>query len=198
MNEFVMPVAQDDVDTGKEFKIEFSSRVFFLCGALADVEVDDLTGKIDVKGYLAVTEGGRIINLCGFEQQVHGAVAQGIGYSLMEEVLLDEGRILNRNFTNYIIPISRDIPEIASVSVETVESTGPFGMKGIGEVGTNAPLPAIAGAVEDARGCRLSRSPLTAGEYASRNGQRAVKRFPIDRLHKTLTVKGMYNTVVCR
>ncbi len=162
VNHFVMPVAQDNVDTGKEFKIGFPHVFFSYAAHLAYVEVDELTGKIDVKGYLAVTEGGRIVNPCGFEQQVHGAVAQGIGYGLMEEILLDEGRILNPNFTNYILPTSMDIPEIATVSVETVESTGPFGMKGIGEVGTNAPLPAIAGAVEDAVGRRLSRSPLTA------------------------------------
>lgn len=162
VNQFVMPVCQDDPDTGKEFRIGFPHVLFSYAAHLAYVEVDELTGKIDVKGYLAITEGGRVINPSGFEQQVHGAVAQGIGYGLMEEVLLDKGKIQNPNFTNYIIPTSRDIPEIASFSVETVESTGPFGMKGIGEVGMNAPLPAIAGAVEDAVGCRLNRSPLTA------------------------------------
>ena len=162
VNQFVMPVAQDNIDTGKEFEIGFPHVFFSYAAHLAYVEVDELTGKIDVKGYLAATEGGRIVNPTGFEQQVHGAVAQGIGYALMEAVLLDEGKILNPNFANYIIPTSRDIPEITSVSVETVESTGPFGMKGIGEVGTNAPLPAIAGAVEDAVGRRLNRSPLTA------------------------------------
>jgi len=162
VNQFIMPVAQDNVDTGKEFKIGFPHVFFSYAAHLAYVEVDELTGKVDVKGYLAVTEGGRIINPSGFEQQVHGAVAQGIGYGLMEEVLLDEGRILNPNFTNYIIPTSLDIPEITSVSVEMVESAEPFGMKGVGEVGTNAPLPAIAGGVEDAVGRRLSRSPLTA------------------------------------
>ncbi len=162
VKQFVMPVAQDDVDTGKEFKIGFPHVFFSFSAHLAYVEVDELTGKIDVKGYLAVTEGGRVLNPTGFEQQVHGAVAQGLGYGLMEEVLLDHGRILNPNFTGYIIPTSLDVPEVASLCVETVESTGPFGMKGIGEVGTNAPLPAIAGAVEDAVGRRLRRSPLTA------------------------------------
>ncbi len=162
VKQFVMPVAQDDVDTGKEFKIGFPHVFFSFAAHLAYVEVDELTGKVDVKGYLAVTEGGRVLNPTGFEQQVQGAVAQGLGYSLMEEVLLDHGRILNPNFTGYIIPTSLDVPEVASICVETVESTGPFGMKGIGEVGTNAPLPAIAGAVEDAVGRRLRRSPLTA------------------------------------
>jgi CO/xanthine dehydrogenase Mo-binding subunit len=89
----------------------------------------------------------------------------------MEEVLLEQGRILNPNFTGYIIPTSLDVPEVTSICVETVESTGPFGMKGIGEVGTNAPLPAIAGAVEDAAGCRLRRSPLTAASVLRATGR---------------------------
>jgi len=161
VNQFVMPVAQDNIETGKEFTIGFPHVLFSYAAHLACVEVDELTGKIDVKGYLAVTEGGRVLNPCTFHQQVHGAVAQGLGYALMEAVQLDEGRILNPNFAGYLIPTSQDVPEITSVPVETVESTGPFGMKGIGEVGTNAPLPAIAGAVEDAVGSRLNRSPLS-------------------------------------
>jgi CO/xanthine dehydrogenase Mo-binding subunit len=177
VNQFVMPVSQDHVDTGKEFKIGFPHVLFSYAAHLAYVEVDELTGKVDVKGYFAVTEGGRIINPSGFEQQVQGAVSQGIGYGLMEEVLVDKGRMLNPNLTSYIIPTSMDIPDIASVSVETVESTGPFGMKGIGEVGTNAPLPAIAGAVEDAIGCRLSRSPLTPGRIL---GAMAAKRGEVE------------------
>lgn len=131
------------------------------------MEVDELTGKIEVREYLAITEGGRVINPQGFEQQVQGAVAQGIGYALMEQVTLDKGEILNPNFANYLMPTSLDLPDIESLAVETVEPTGPFGMKGIGEVGTNAPLPAIAGAIEDALGVRLTQSPFTAGRVLS-------------------------------
>jgi len=173
VNQFVMPVSQDGIDTGKEFKIGFPHVLFAYAAHLACVEVDELTGKVDVKGYLAVTDGGRVINPSYFEQQVHGSIAQGIGYGLMEELLVSEGRILNPNFTNYIIPTFLDIPEIASLPMESVEATGPFGMKGIGEVGTNGPLPAIAGAVEDAMGCRMNRSPITAESilHAMRNGR---------------------------
>lgn len=164
VGQFVMPVCQDKVETGREFKIGFPHVLFSYAAHLACVEVDELTGKVDVKAYLAATDGGRMLNPDGFEQQVHGAVAQGIGYGVMEEVLVEEGKIRNPGFTNYILPTSLDIPEIESVSVETVEATGPFGMKGIGEVGMNAPLPAIAGAVADAVGCSLRKSPLTAQE----------------------------------
>lgn len=161
VGQFVMPVAQDVPDTGKEFFIGFPHVFFSYAAHLAYVEVDELTGKIEVRDYLAVTEGGRVINPQSFEQQVHGAVAQGIGYALMEQVSLEQGEILNPNFTNYLLPTSLDLPDIESLAVETVEPTGPFGMKGIGEVGVNAPLPAMAAALEDALGVRLTRSPFT-------------------------------------
>lgn len=174
ISQFIMPVTQDVPDTGKEFTIGFPHALFSYAAHLAYVEVDELTGKIEVREYLAITDGGRVLNPQGFEQQVQGAVAQGIGYGLMEEVLLHEGKILNPNFTSYILPTSLDIPEIASIAVETVEATGPFGMKGIGEVGVNGPLPAIAGAVEDALGCCMNQSPLRADRVlaAMRAGER--------------------------
>ena len=173
VSQFVMPVAQDVPDTGKEFFIGFPHVFFSYAAHLVYVEVDELTGTIEVRDYLAVTEGGRVINPQGFEQQVQGAVAQGIGYALMEQVLLHQGEILNPNLTNYILPTSRDIPGIESMAVETVEPTGPFGMKGIGEVGANAPLPAIAAALEDALGLRLTRSPFTPDRVLGKMSQGA-------------------------
>jgi CO/xanthine dehydrogenase Mo-binding subunit len=162
ISQFIMPVSQDVPATGKEFAIGFPHALFSYAAHLAYVEVDELTGKVDVIRYLAVTEAGRVINPQCFDQQVQGAVAQGIGYALSEQVRMKDGAILNPNFTNYILPTSLDIPEVASMTVETVEPSGPYGMKGVGEVGVNGPLPAIAGAVEDALGRRIARSPLTA------------------------------------
>lgn len=162
VNQFVMPVSQDNINTGKEFKIGFPHVLFAYAAHLAYVEVDEITGKVELKGYLAVTDGGRVLNPSFFDQQIQGSITQGIGFGLMEEVKIREGKILNPNFTNYIIPTFLDIPDIVSSPMESVESTGPFGMKGIGEVGANGPLPAIAGAVEDALGCRMCRSPITA------------------------------------
>ncbi|MHC1743784.1 MAG: xanthine dehydrogenase family protein molybdopterin-binding subunit [Syntrophobacteraceae bacterium] len=162
MGQAIMPVTQDVPDTGKEFMIGFPHALFSYAAHLACVEVDELTGKTDVLEYLAVTDGGRIINPQGFDQQVQGGVAQGIGYGLMEDLLVEQGRIRNPELTTYIIPTALDIPEITSLAVETLELTGPFGMKGVGEVGVNAPLPAIASAVEDGLGCCLNRSPFLA------------------------------------
>jgi CO/xanthine dehydrogenase Mo-binding subunit len=125
--------------------------------------VDELTGTVDIKAYLAATEAGRVLNPQGFEQQVQGAVAQGIGYALCEEVKLEKGRILTTDLATYIIPSAPDIPEMISLAVETEEPSGPYGMKGVGEVGTNGPLPAIAGGVARACGVGgLRRAPLTA------------------------------------
>lgn len=163
-SQFIMPVVRGVPDTGKEFTIGFPHLFFSHAAHLAYVEIDELTGTVEVKKYLAATEAGRIINPQSFEQQVQGAIAQGIGYALSEQVILKEGNIQNPDFATYIIPTACDIPEITSRPVEDYEPSGPYGMKGVGEVGTNGPLPAIANAVADACGINPNRSPLTA-EY---------------------------------
>jgi len=162
ISQFLMPVVRDKLDTGKEFVIGFPHLLFSYAAHLACIEVDELTGAIDIKFYLAATEAGRVLNPQAFEQQVQGAIAQGIGYALSEEVLLQEGRIMNPDFATFIIPGALDVPEMISLVVEAYEPSGPFGMKGVGEVGMNGPLPAIAGALADACGINLTRSPLTA------------------------------------
>jgi len=162
ISQFIMPVVRDKLDTGKEFVIGFPHLLFSYAAHLVCIEVDELTGAINVEAYLAATEAGRVLNPQAFEQQVHGAIAQGIGYALSEEVLMQEGRIVNPDFATYIIPGALDIPEMVSLAVETYEPTGPYGMKGVGEVGMNGPLPAIAGALADACGVHMTRSPLTA------------------------------------
>jgi len=162
ISQFLMPVVRDVPDTGKAIIIGFPHLLFSYAAHLACVEVDELTGTVEVKAYLAVTEAGRVLNPQGFEQQVQGAIAQGIGYALCEEVKLAEGRILTPDFATYIIPGAPDIPELTSLIVETYEPSGPYGMKGVGEVGINGPLPAIAGAVSRACGIEITRAPLTA------------------------------------
>jgi len=168
ISQFIMPVVRGVPDTGKEFVIGFPHLLFSHAAHLVCVEVDELTGAVEIRKYLAATEAGRVLNPQSFEQQIHGSIAQGIGYALCEQVLLTEGNILNPDFATYIIPTSCDIPEMLSLPVETYEPSGPYGMKGVGEVGTNGPLPAIANAVADACGINPTRSPLTA-EYLLRS-----------------------------
>jgi CO/xanthine dehydrogenase Mo-binding subunit len=161
IDQFVMPVSRDVPDTGTAFPIGFPHALFAYAAHLAAVEVDTLTGRVRVRHYLAVTDGGRVLNPQHYDQQVHGAVAQGIGYALTEDLDVREGRIRNPDLGRYLLPTSLDVPAIGSMAVATVEDTGPFGMKGIGEVGINGPLPAIAGAVNQAVGLRADRAPLT-------------------------------------
>jgi CO/xanthine dehydrogenase Mo-binding subunit len=162
ISQFLMPVVRDKLDTGKAFVIGFPHLLFSYAAHLVYIEVDELTGGIAVKAYLAATEAGRVLNPQAFEQQIQGAIAQGIGYALSEEVLLTDGHILNPDFATYIIPGALDVPELISLAVEAYEPSGPYGMKGVGEVGMNGPLPAIAGALADACGIHMTRSPLTA------------------------------------
>jgi CO/xanthine dehydrogenase Mo-binding subunit len=116
---------------------------------------------VEVLDYLTVTEAGRVLNPQGFEQQVQGGVAQGLGYALSEDMRIEQGRVLAGSFATYVIPTALDVPEIAVRAAEIVEPSGPFGMKGVGEVGFNGPLPAVAGAVKDACGADVRRAPLT-------------------------------------
>ncbi len=162
IDQHVMTVASDGNLNASGFILGFPHVLFSYSAHLVGIEIDELTGGVSVLFYLAVTDAGRIINPQGVEQQIHGAVAQGLGYALYEDIRLRDGKILNPSFTNYIIPTSLDVPDIASLTVETVESTGPFGMKGMGEVGMNGPLPVVAGAVLDAVGVWSNRSPITA------------------------------------
>lgn len=161
ISQFLMPVARDGLDTGKEFVIGFPHLIFSHAAHLAAIEVDELTGAVEVIAYAAATEAGRVLNPQTFTQQVQGAIAQGIGYALFEEVVSRQGKILTPDFTTYHIPGAKDVPDIDLGIVETWEPSGPYGMKGVGEVGTNGPLPAIANALYDACGIRLTRSPLS-------------------------------------
>jgi CO/xanthine dehydrogenase Mo-binding subunit len=160
--QYLMPVVKNPPDTGKAFFIGFPHLLFSYSAHLVCIEVDELTGAISVKDYLAVTEAGRVINPQSYEQQIQGAIAQGLGYALSEDLRLREGSILTPDFATYIIPGALDVPDITSISVEVYEDTGPYGMKGVGEVAMNGPLPAIANALADACGIRPTQSPLTA------------------------------------
>ncbi|MDD3846069.1 MAG: xanthine dehydrogenase family protein molybdopterin-binding subunit [Syntrophorhabdaceae bacterium] len=138
------------------------AHVLFSYGAhLARIEVDTLTGRIDVVDYVAVTDAGKVLNRSVYDQQVQGSIAQGIGWALTEDYIVKEGRHETGDLATYIVPTSVDVPDMVSIAVEPDETTGPFGMKGIGEVVISGCLPAIANAFHDACGVRIMTSPLT-------------------------------------
>ncbi len=128
---------------------------------VAEVSVDTLTCEIQVDDFVAVQEVGRVIHPLLAAGQIEGGVAQGVGYALYENVVWQEGRMLNRQMTNYIMPTSADVPCIRVHFEETPYRHGPGGAKGLGELPIDGPAPAIVNAVEHATGVRIDRIPLT-------------------------------------
>lgn len=162
LGQYVAPTCKEIPATAKGFFIGFPHVIFGYGAHLVRLEVDTLTGQVTVCDYLAVTDGGNVLNPAMFDQQVQGGVAQGLGYALMEDFLMHQGIIRTPDFATYLIPGSMDIPEIISLAAQgEPEETGPFGMKGIGEVAMNGPLPAVANAVANACGVRICHGPLT-------------------------------------
>ncbi len=127
-----------------------------------EVEVDRETGEVKILALVAAHDVGRVLNPVTLKGQIHGALAQGVGYALYEEVKTRAGRILNPGFTDYKIPTAceMDFP-IELVFVETDEQSGPFGAKGVGEPGMVPTAPAIANAIYDAVGVRVKDLPIT-------------------------------------
>lgn len=127
----------------------------------AEVEVDDETGKVDVLEMVSCNDVGKAINPMQLEGQLEGGIAMGIGYGVMEEVIFKNGEIKNKNFNDYIIPTSKDMPKMKTIIVEDNEETGPYGAKGVGEPSMLPAATAILNAIYDAVGIRLTRIPAT-------------------------------------
>lgn len=127
----------------------------------AEVEVDTETGVVKVLRLVAVHDSGTILNRLTIEGQIEGGLVQGLGYALMEEFRFQEGRLLNSNFTDYQIPTSLDIPEIEVLFVETEDPNTAYGAKSVGEMAMVPTAAAIANAIYDAIGIRLTELPMT-------------------------------------
>ena len=131
---------------------------------VAEVTVDALTYEARVDDFVAVQEVGRVINPVLAAGQIEGGVAQGIGYTLFESVVWREGRMINNQMTNYIIPTSADIPPIRVHFEEVPYPHGPGGAKGIGELPMDGAAPAILNAIENATSLSLNHIPLMPEE----------------------------------
>jgi CO/xanthine dehydrogenase Mo-binding subunit len=125
------------------------------------LEVDEETGKIDVQKVVAVHDAGRILNPNGAEGQIQGGVIMSLGYALFEQLILDEGMVMNPSFADYKLVTSLEVPEIKVFFVGKPDPSGPFGAKGLGEHGCIPTAAAVANAVSDAVGIRINELPLT-------------------------------------
>ncbi len=127
----------------------------------AEVAVDTQTGRVKVIQYVAVVDCGVAINPQLAEGQIEGAIVNGIGYALTEEMQISSrGRVRNPSLFDYKIPGALDIPPLDVVLVESYEPTGPMGAKSVGEIGINGPIPTIANAIYDAVGVRMTKTPF--------------------------------------
>jgi CO/xanthine dehydrogenase Mo-binding subunit len=146
-----------DFETGQ-------GKVFpdFTFGSQAvEVEVDEATGETRVLAMAACYDVGRAINRNSVEGQMEGGAAMGLGYALLEEDRVTEGITLTPNLMTYLIPTAVDVPDVRTIVLESGEGMGPWGARGIGEPAMVPTAPAVANAVHDAVGVRVTSLPIT-------------------------------------
>ena len=129
---------------------------------VAEVSVDPETGQVKLLRFTTAHDVGTVLNPIGHQGQINGGIVQGIGFGMMEEVRVREGRVETPHFGEYKIPTCEDIPELQTVLLEPQKGVGPYSIKGIGENPISPVAPAIANAVEDAVGVRVRDLPITA------------------------------------
>jgi len=156
---FFLPKGTFDQERGQGFAYPAYSYVV----NVAEVEVDMETGQVKVLRVWPALAAGKILNPTLVEGQLEGAIAQGLGYALMEELVFKDGVILNANLTDYVIPTVEDVPEVMKpVYVEDLYQYGPFGAKGVGEMALIPTPAAIINAIYNATGVRIREIPATS------------------------------------
>jgi CO/xanthine dehydrogenase Mo-binding subunit len=130
---------------------------------MAEVSVDPETGEVKLLKLVTAHDVGTVLNQIGHQGQINGGVMQGIGGALMEELQMDDGRVTTGSFGDYKIPTFRDIPELQTVLLDPApRGSGPYNVKGIGELPVVPVAAAIANAVRDACGVGITALPITA------------------------------------
>lgn len=127
----------------------------------AKVDVDTKTGQVRVVDYVAVTDSGTVLNPLLFDGQVRGGVVQGLGGALGEELIFEQGKLVNPALLHYAMPRAADVPRIRTITAPAPDEAGPYGAKAVGENSILPPGPVIANAVEDAVGVRITSLPIT-------------------------------------
>jgi CO/xanthine dehydrogenase Mo-binding subunit len=148
-------VLQDENRYGNE------SGAYNFGAQMAEVAVDPETGQVTILSYVSVADCGTVVNPIAAQGQQQGAIAQGIGYALTEQLVVEDGRPQNPNFVDYRLPCTMDMPPLQVAFAESYEPTGPFGAKGLGELGLDPTAAVIANAIHDACGVRITTLPIT-------------------------------------
>ena len=129
---------------------------------IAEVAIDKETGRISLLKLTSAHDVGVVINPTGHQGQINGGVAQGLGQAMMEELIVDQGYVQTLSFADYKLPAITDMPQLVTALVTTDEGSGPYKTKGIGEYSIEGIAAAVANAVQDACGVRISDAPVTA------------------------------------
>jgi CO/xanthine dehydrogenase Mo-binding subunit len=149
------PVSSLDPETGQGN----ANFVYSYSAQMAEVEVDLKTGEVEVIRTVSAYDIGKAINPNTLEGQIEGGVSMGLGYALMEEIVVKEGMIQNLNLQNYTIPTVLDVPDVVPIYVEHPNQYGPYGAKGIGEMANIPVAAAITNAIANAIGARIYDLP---------------------------------------
>ena len=140
----------------------YPEDISYICAQVAEVEVDPETGTVRVQRVVSAHDVGTVINPTAHQGQIDGATIMGVGQGVMEELVMQNGRVTNNNLGDYKMPTIADIPKLTTVLVKSTGGVGPLDAKPIGEFANNGPPAAIANAVADAVGVRLFELPITA------------------------------------
>jgi len=145
----------DGVETGFTERANFgpADPATFPAGAhLCEVEIDEQTGEVTLTRYAAVDDVGRVLNPLLCEGQIHGGIVQGVGQALMEDVVYDPetGQLVSASFQDYSMPRADQFCNLDVANNPTLTEKNPLGVKGVGEAGTIAAIPAVMNAVNDA------------------------------------------------
>jgi len=142
-----------------------------MCVQIAEVEVDPATGQVQLRKFTSTHNGGTVLNPLMHQGQIEGAAMTGIGYALMEQVTINDGKVATANFGEYKIPTIKDVPTFRSSVFEREKGAGPYASMPIGETANVPTAAAIANAVADACGVRITSLPITAEKiYEALNG----------------------------
>ena len=153
--------AQGPVDGEFTFTSPQSEYTGF-CTQIAEVEVDPETGHVTVTKLITAHDVGTVLNPLLHQGQIEGGIIQGLGYALMEEMATEDGRVSSLSLGDYKIPVMPDIPQLETVLLEPANGPAPYQSKGIGEISNIPVAAAIANAVADAVGVRITSLPITA------------------------------------
>ncbi|NLU74999.1 molybdopterin-dependent oxidoreductase [Streptomyces sp. HNM0575] len=157
--EFTTSWAPYDKETGRSPQV---TEHWFAGAAAVRLNVDTATGRVHIEHLAVAGDVGHAINPALVEQQLTGAAVMGVGHALFDQLVFDEGQIVNGTLLDYQLPSVKDMPDrLTPIIVESPHRTGPFGAKGVGETAIIPLAPAISNAVRDALGIRFTRLPLT-------------------------------------